>query len=78
MNDKKYYDFLKQEIEIGDDVLYVVKGYRNLNKGKILRLGERKATIDTGNDKTLIQFYDQFITVKNIKNIDSLKSTNKR
>ncbi len=78
MNDKKYYDFLKQEIEIGDDVLYVVKGYRNLNKGKILRLGERKATIDIGNDKTLIQFYDQFITVKNIKNIDSLKSVNKR
>lgn len=68
-------DFLGQELQIGDEVVLLCKGYRSLQKGKILRLGDFKATIELSNPtkysgNTFIQGYDQFITIKNIKNED--------
>lgn len=49
------YDFLNQELKIGDYVVYMVPKYRELNVGKVLRFGKVQVTITQPNGETFIQ-----------------------
>jgi hypothetical protein len=61
-------DFLGQELQIGDDVVFMQINYRNFLRGKIKKLSDKKATIShrqagrSGHEQS-IQFYDQIIKI---------------
>ena len=67
-------DFVGNELNIGDEVIFIQVGYKALAKGKILRLGPKKATITPDNTRypgdIVIQFYDQIIKWSAIKLLD--------
>lgn len=51
-------DFLGQEVEIGDQVVFMAVGYRNLKVGKVTRISSSKFTIICDN-KNFYQRHDQ-------------------
>lgn len=57
-------DFLGNELNVGDTVAFMQIGYRQLKRGEIVKLNEKKATIkpERGNDNTY-QFYSQIIKI---------------
>jgi hypothetical protein len=56
-------DFLGNEIKVGDTVVYVEKGYRNFEVGKIVRITDKTVLIDN-KGKTTKQFHHQVIVKK--------------
>ena len=62
-----YKDFLGNELQVGDRVVFMQINYRNFLVGTIKKLSPKKATIT--HDKTnicstqSIQFYDQIIKI---------------
>jgi hypothetical protein len=56
-------DLLGNEIKVGDTVVYVEKGYRNFEVGKIVRTTDKTVLINNGAVPTE-QFHHQVI-VKN-------------
>ena len=38
-------DFLKKELKVGDSVIFMTPGYRELTIGRIIRMTDQKATI---------------------------------
>jgi len=65
---EKKYDFLGKVLKVGDEVVFMQIRYRNLMRGTILKMNEKKATIEhltTNTYKTKsIQFYNQIIRVR--------------
>lgn len=61
-------DFLGNELNIGDEVVFMQIGYRGLMKGFIISMSNKKAIIShekTNVCKTeAIQFFDQIIKIK--------------
>ena len=60
-------DFLGKVLSVGDTVVFMQIGYRNFLKGKIVKMSNKKATIEheranIGGTQTL-QFYNQLIKV---------------
>jgi len=55
-------DFLGNELNVDDEVVFMQTNYRNLCKGIIKKLGEKKATIFNGTENKY-QFYCQIIKV---------------
>jgi len=53
-------DFLGNSLTINDEVAFMKIGSRNLTKGKIIKLGKKKATIDNDGSKKF-QYYNQII-----------------
>ena len=64
-------DFLGKEINIGDTVVFMQLKYRNLMKGVIASLSNKKAKILHEKTNTCstesIQFHDQMIVIKDIE-----------
>jgi hypothetical protein len=62
-------DFLGNELNIGDKVVFMQIGYRGLMEGVITKLSEKKATISHDKTNTCrtesIQFYSQIIKILN-------------
>lgn len=63
MSDKVIYkDFMGQELAIGDTIAFIPNHYRELTRGKIVKLNPKKATIEyncrfgTGVDKTYREY----------------------
>lgn len=72
-------DFLGQELHVGDSVVFVQLGYRNLWFGTISKLTEKTALISHKETNTCStetkQFHNQLIRVTdNVLNMSSLKS----
>lgn len=60
----KYKDYLGNELEVGDEVVYMKVGYRWFERGTIVTLCPKKAIIQPFEDQyTTIQFYYQIIKV---------------
>jgi len=60
-------DYLKNELQIGDTVVFMQIGYRGLMKGTIISLSEQKATITHEPTNTYrrksVQFHNQMIKI---------------
>jgi hypothetical protein len=56
-------DFLGNEIQVGDTVIYVEKGYRNFEIGKIVRITDKTVLI-YNKGLTTKQFHHQVIVKK--------------
>jgi len=60
-------DFLGQELQVGDEIVFVQLGYRNLLKGKIASITPKTLMIE--HDKTNVcststkQFHDQVVKI---------------
>ena len=63
-------DYLGNELRVGDTVVFAQIGYRNLMKGVVVNLSNKKAKITherTNTGKThSIQFHNQMIVVSGI------------
>lgn len=61
-------DYLENELQIGDIVVFMQIGYRGLMKGKIVSLSKQKATIAHEPTNTYrrksTQFHKQMIKIK--------------
>ena len=66
-NNKKF-DFLGNEVNIGDEVVFMQLQYRSLMKGKIIKMTNKKVYISHEQTNTCskesIQRYDQIIKIK--------------
>jgi len=59
-------DFLGNKLSVGDKILFMMVGYRSLQDGTVVKMGEKKATILPQNsDRETYQFYSQLIKVSN-------------
>lgn len=60
-------DFLGQELQVGDEIVFVQLGYRNLFKGKIASMTPKTLMIE--HDRTNVgststkQFHDQVVKI---------------
>jgi hypothetical protein len=61
-------DFLGYQICLGDDVVFIEQGYRNLMRGKIIAVNSKKATIQLENRydtrKKTQRFYSDLLKVR--------------
>lgn len=62
---KKQYDFLGKELNIGDNVVFVQINYRNLLKGTIKTMAPKSVLISHGyeNNSETRQRYEQIIKI---------------
>lgn len=63
----KHVDFLGNELNIGDDVVFMQLNYRNLLKGKIVSLSKYKAKIShekIGSRSDTSQLKNQIVKIK--------------
>lgn len=61
---KKHHDYLGNELEIGDEVVYMKVGYRWFEDGVVAALGDKKVTItptSVDEPEKVLQFYYQVI-----------------
>lgn len=60
-------DFLGREVTVGDKVIFVQKGYRNLMVGEIIKMAEKTALIKHAKTNTCStetrQFYCQIVKI---------------
>ena len=61
-------DFVGNKLSVGDEVIYMQLGYRNLVKGVIVKLTDKMCFIkqgkrNIGSEKEIKQFHDQVIKV---------------
>ena len=57
-------DFLGNVLKVGDTIVFMIPNYRSLASGKIIKLNDKKLTIeyyDRGIKRTFMQFYDQVV-----------------
>ncbi|GAF98117.1 unnamed protein product [marine sediment metagenome] len=58
-------DFLGREISIGSMVIFIECGYRNFKRGKVTKLGEKKATVtwktNTGLLRVTHRYYSDLV-----------------
>jgi len=64
-------DFLGQELNVGDDIVFVEKNYRQFKKGKIIKITAKMLETDTH----FRQFHNQVIKI-NIPSKDEFYSNN--
>ena len=64
-------DYLGNELNIGDEVVFMQIGYRGLMTGKIVSMAEKKARIKHQRTNTYrtesIQFYTQMVKIAKVK-----------
>jgi len=66
MTEKKAKDFLGNELEIGDLVVFMEVNYRNLKTGKIVSISPKMLLVDDGSSSlysTSKQRHDQVIKI---------------
>jgi hypothetical protein len=58
-------DFLGKEVNLGDQVVFMLVGYRHLKKGTITKMSPKKCTIKyaPGEYAWTMQRYDQIVKV---------------
>lgn len=56
-------DFLGNEIEVGDEVAYMLGGYRELQRGTVIKVTPRMLFVDN-----FKQFHSQVIVIKHLIN----------
>ncbi len=54
-------DFLGKELEVGDSVIYIEPGYKNLTKGKILKITDKRVRITDYHDRNGIKNRDNTV-----------------
>jgi hypothetical protein len=67
-------DYIGQQLNMGDTVVFMQIGYRGLMKGIITKMADKKATLAHEKTNTYrtesIQFYDQMIKINPEPNND--------
>jgi ribosomal protein L24 len=61
-------DFIGHQVCVGDNIVFIEKGYRNLKHGKVIAVNEHKATIELENrqgvHKTTQRFYSDLLKIR--------------
>ena len=59
-------DFLEQELNIGDEVVFITPGYRDFSKGPIIKITDKMVFIEKSSswNNEIKQFFDQVIKIK--------------
>ena len=56
-------DFIGNELAVGDEIVFMTISYRDLRKGKIIKITPKMVIIDYGCRKTIKQNHDQVVKI---------------
>ena len=59
-------DFLGNQIDVGDRVVFMKPNYRELARGTVIKLNDKKLTIEytvNNTSRTFMQFYEQVVKI---------------